>query len=268
MIKVAKVNGDEYICYCPFHEDKNASLFINLEKGLAICFAGCYTGDFIGLVAKLFGVNRWKARLISLDEIFSDIKLEKFKSDMLDVDVWKPGNTIDYLAKRGFEDSTINSWGIEYSPIAEAFRIPFKDENQDLLGYVYRILNGDAPKYKNSKHLPKRTFFGVDHYDGTTPILVEGPFDVMWISQCGFNNSLGILGGFTNEDQIEVLKSITDEVILCLDNDYAGQMATKRLEVILDRVQINSYVCKLPEQVKDIQELAEAEVKILLGGPN
>lgn len=41
--------GDELIALCPFHKEKNPSFFLNVDKGVFICF-GC---DEIGNIGKI-----------------------------------------------------------------------------------------------------------------------------------------------------------------------------------------------------------------------
>ena len=50
-----KTTGDEIVAYCPWHDDRNASLAINIRKGAYHCFNGCIKGydGFKQLLEKL-----------------------------------------------------------------------------------------------------------------------------------------------------------------------------------------------------------------------
>lgn len=49
--------GQNPKCKCPFHEDKNPSLSIDLDKGVWKCHAGCGAGSVIDLLAMFEGVT-------------------------------------------------------------------------------------------------------------------------------------------------------------------------------------------------------------------
>jgi len=42
---------------CPFHEDRNASLSVNLSHGGWMCFAGCDSGDLVSFHMRLAGLS-------------------------------------------------------------------------------------------------------------------------------------------------------------------------------------------------------------------
>lgn len=42
---------------CPFHEDRNASLSVNLSHGGWTCFAGCDSGDLVSFHMRLAGLS-------------------------------------------------------------------------------------------------------------------------------------------------------------------------------------------------------------------
>lgn len=58
LIPALKDNGKaEVMAPCPFHNDHNPSLSVNLKTGLWNCFAGCGGGDVIEFYKRLKGVN-------------------------------------------------------------------------------------------------------------------------------------------------------------------------------------------------------------------
>lgn len=67
-------------------------------------------------------------------------------------------------------------------------------------------------------------------------VLVEGPTDVMRMHQVGFDNTVGTNGTALTVDQINLLKKVTDKVVIFRDNDKngAGQKAAIRdMELLL-----------------------------------
>ena len=67
-LKVGRVSKGEYSCYCPWHEDNNASLFINPSKGVYHCFGGCVkgSGGLIGLFDKLDDTGKVTAKYVQV----------------------------------------------------------------------------------------------------------------------------------------------------------------------------------------------------------
>ena len=48
--------GDEFVCCCPFHEERNPSFSLNMEKGVYYCF-GCGASGSLSKLANQFGIE-------------------------------------------------------------------------------------------------------------------------------------------------------------------------------------------------------------------
>lgn len=54
--KLGKAQGDGWAQgQCPFHQDRNGSLSVNLSHGGWMCFAGCDSGDLVSFHMRLTG---------------------------------------------------------------------------------------------------------------------------------------------------------------------------------------------------------------------
>ena len=81
----------------------------------------------------------------------------------------------------------------------------------------------------------------------------------MWLDQHGYP-SVSIFGASMSKQQQELLLSLpTQEIVLCLDNDSAGQIATNKALTALNQRCIVS-VIKIPGGYKDVQDVKEAKV--------
>jgi DNA primase len=49
-IEVERRTRGNYVCPCPFHQDRHPSFAIAEDTGKWICFAGCGQGSVLGLV--------------------------------------------------------------------------------------------------------------------------------------------------------------------------------------------------------------------------
>jgi len=246
-IRVAAVAGDQLRCYCPFHNDDNPSLSINVVLNKAYCFAGCFSGTFTGLCVRLNGCY------------------PKSPKDVLQFDKNANGNvfnlhTISYdwqqkdnenLHKRGFTDETIRKWKIYYNSFELA--IPVEDEHGEIVGFVYRTLANQEPKYMHPGLDKKNMLFNLHNVTGSTVSITEGPLDCIWMYQCGFKDVVSTLGTVSDE-QIELLTRFS-QVDCYMDNDEAGAKATRRIGYALTRKKIPVRVAVLPEGIKDVQEL-------------
>jgi DNA primase len=78
----------------------------------------------------------------------------------------------------------------------------------------------------------------------------------MWLDQYGYP-AVAILGASMSKAQASLLQDFSvGEVVLCFDNDEAGQIGLdKALTVLGDGVRV-SYV-KIPEPYKDVQDIRE-----------
>lgn len=94
---------------------------------------------------------------------------------------------------------------------------------------------------------------------GTPVVLVEGMLDHE--SMRRFTpNVMAVLTASLSTFQVSVLTTLTNRVVLCLDNDEAGINGTKRATFKLRENRIHYDVIRLPKSMKDPGELLEAEM--------
>ena len=89
--------------------------------------------------------------------------------------------------------------------------------------------------------------------------VTEGTLDAMWLRQHGYF-AVALLGIHLSKVQQDLLSKVhTQEVVLCLDNDKAGEAGlTKALESIGNTLMI-SYI-QLPNGYKDVQEIKNPKI--------
>ena len=220
-IQVVRIDPEWMRCICPFHNDQKPSLFVNLEKDFAHCFAGCYSGDLTGLISRFTGENRIISRL-KLPEMFAfNIEDRRFQysadsSDFVDARDW--------FQKQGFTFKTAYYWKIEFNRIS--FTLPMKDFQNNLCGYATRNLIG-GDKYIYSKGFKKDILFGENFLDIYSPVIVvEGILDELWFWQNSLN-SVALLGTTATAKQLEKL-TLLDIRGGIFDDDAAGNLAIEK----------------------------------------
>ncbi|MBO5954346.1 MAG: DNA primase [Clostridia bacterium] len=86
-----------------------------------------------------------------------------------------------------------------------------------------------------------------------TIIIVEGHIDVISCHQAGITNTIGCMGTALTPIHAKKIKQVVDNVILCLDGDNAGSMATYKAIDTLKEVGLNIKVVRL-SKAKDPDE--------------
>ena len=115
---------------------------------------------------------------------------------------------------------------------------------------------GEAPKYINSPestvYKKSRLLFGLAQARETMAsknraVLVEGNFDVVTLHQAGITETVAPLGTALTAEQIEQMRRLTGEVVLCYDGDRAGKAATRNALELLVAADIPVRVVPLPD---------------------
>lgn len=118
---------------------------------------------------------------------------------------------------------------------------PINDVRGNTIALAGRILpkyeRRDIGKYINSPETPVyhkgSTLYGIDvtkkeiKKEGVA-VVVEGEVDLISSWQNGVKNVVAIKGSALTGDQIRLLSRITNNIILCLDSDFAGEEASRR----------------------------------------
>lgn len=123
----------------------------------------------------------------------------------------------------------------------DAFRnrliIPIADRQGRITGFGGRVLDKSVPKYLNTADTPifnkSQTVYGLDRAyrairEADAVVIVEGYMDVIAAHQFGYNNVVACLGTALTEEQLRQLQRYTNNFVLALDADSAGQQATIR----------------------------------------
>lgn len=152
-----------------------------------------------------------------------------------------------YMTGRGYEVKELVEAGLAvhneergttYDRFRDRLMIPIRDANGKVVGFGARALDPDAvPKYLNSPqtHIFDKgsILFGMDMAkramrEEDSVIIVEGYMDVMSARQHGVRNVVAQMGTALSEGQVRMLSRHTRNLVLALDPDTAGRMATLR----------------------------------------
>jgi DNA primase len=256
---------DQFQILCPFHSDRVKSCSLNTEKGVWICFAGCGQGSLITFIKKY---KNWSNEQIDLflnkyktdyDDIFN-FELDEVDSILPEVQIpYTQFKVPNWIFDRGFNKSTLKKWkcGVTGN---NGLVIPVEDKDLRTVGWIVRQ-EKNIPKYLYSTGLKKsKLLFGQSYIKPCNSIYVtEGALDAMWMDQLGYP-SVALLGMNMSKTQRELLLTLpTKEIILCLDNDDAGEIGRNNiLDSLMGKITL-SYI-KLPKEYKDVQEIKSCDI--------
>lgn len=147
---------------------------------------------------------------------------------------------------------------------------PIKNSLGKTVGFTGRILQefdpGNVGKYINSPETPifnkSKLLYGFykskDHIrEAKKVFLMEGQMDFLMSWQSGVKNVVASSGTALTPDHLQVLKRLTDEIILTFDNDEAGLNAGERAIDLAEALDYNVKVVLF----KDYKDAAEAAAK-------
>ncbi len=152
--------------------------------------------------------------------------------------------TTDLLEKVGILVPS-DRGGDPYDRFHGRLLFPIRDEIGREIGFSGRTLpSSTSPaKYVNSPETPlfhkSRILFALDRakkaiVDQRRALIVEGQIDTIRCHLAGLTHAVAAQGTAITEDHARTLKRLTDEVVLVLDGDAAGQKAAIRsVEVLL-----------------------------------
>jgi len=185
-------------------------------------------------------------------------------------------DTYQHLLKEGFSQSDIVAAGLAirkelqegkmYDRFRDRLMFPIADHQGNPVGFGGRTLGTDDAKYINSPEGPlyskSQILFGLhcareEVRRSRTVILVEGYFDVIACHRVGVRNVVAASGTALTEQHVKMLKRGADLVVLCLDQDRAGQEASERSFRLCSAQGLPVHAIILP--FKDPDEAANAD---------
>ncbi|MBJ7599943.1 DNA primase [Candidatus Nephthysia bennettiae] len=146
--------------------------------------------------------------------------------------------------------------------------VPIRDERGQTLAFTGRtVLSDEVRKYVNTPETPAyfkgRVLFALDLARAEIErlghaVLMEGQFDVIVAHQFGVGNAVASSGTALTEEQLNLLKRFTDQVVLSFDNDAAGRAAASRAIEAAQAQSLRTRVLRLPGDAKDPDEFLRA----------
>lgn len=175
-----------------------------------------------------------------------------------------------FLRKRGFTNAEMINSGLMvpsnrngYDRFRGRIIFPLANIRERIVGFSGRVLEGGEPKYINTPQTPifeKGHFlYGLNLAKGAVKekdqiIVAEGEMDMLMSYQSGVKNIVASKGTALTEDQLELIKKYTQNLVLCFDTDLAGDAAVRRGIELADKAGFNIKIVVV-EGAKDPAEV-------------
>lgn len=285
---IADVVSSDFNIICPFHNDINPSMRIDLQDGSFFCF-GCEVKgnalDFVKLalpelndlqccvtLEKILNSNevrkmnvRYKKKrrkqnkqaLIEAKDYYYGLK----QNDWNKVETKEQKQILEYMKQRGFNAKALNIVHCKANyNIAYPFIFPILD-NGEFKGWVGRTMNKYVEKkrkYLYNDGFKKRDTLCGNYKENSVVFICEGFFDYLSLRVRGkIKNVVAILGWHISDEQVQKLKAKgVTTVVSALDNDKCGNKGTTYLEKFFEVIRF-----QYPDGIKDAGEMTEQQLK-------
>lgn len=127
--------------------------------------------------------------------------------------------------------------GRYYDRFRDRIMFPIVNVSDHVIGFGGRVTATGEPKYLNSPesaiYSKRHSLFGLQAAKQAIrtedcAVIVEGYFDALTLHQAGVVNVVAALGTALTEQQIQILRRYSANIVLVFDADPAGQKAMKR----------------------------------------
>jgi DNA primase len=285
-VKLRRSGADQYRGCCPIHGGEGGDAFhANLTRNIFHCFSCGAAGSVLDFVAAMERCTLREAALRLAREITGPVEPAAAAGPkQLVTKKSKPlsplGFTLrgidsahHYLATRGIETATAEQFGIGFYRGSGIFSgrlvIPVHDEYGALVAYCGRALDGTQPRYRFPSGFAKSQIVFNLHRAAASGqqavVVVEGFFDCLKVHQAGVPAVVALMGAALYDSQQAALLKHFRHLILMLDGDRAGRLATAELARRLQPY-ASVEVIHLPDEVQPDQ-LSSAALRAILQSP-
>lgn len=186
-----------------------------------------------------------------------------------------------YLAQRGTDASLAVELGLlqqrdtggHYDKFRSRLIFPIHNRDGRVAGFGGRVIGDGNPKYLNSPQssiFDKSTMlYGLDLARDEIKkrdevVIVEGYMDSIAAHQFGHPNVVATMGTALTDQQVDQIKRLTKHIVLALDADAAGQMATVRgLESMTSSLDHDNVPIVDPSGLIRFEKRLNAEIRIV-----
>ena len=201
-----------------------------------------------------------KAKEYLLSRKLDDNTIKEFQ---IGLSLKQDNDLTNILIQKNYPINTLNNIGLsnqEHDIYIDRIMFPLHDTSSKVVGFSGRIYNTTSKenKYINTKGTPIfQKGNNLYNYHRARDVarlkkqivIMEGFMGCIRASTIGIKNVVSLMGTAMTKEQAELIKRLSNNVILCLDGDEAGSHATLVNGEQLANMDINVKVIELPENL-------------------
>lgn len=246
-----KENAQKQNVVCPFHEDTDPSMSVDLETGLYYCHACKDGGDVIKFYMKQCGCSFTKAKR----DIFGNERtpvLTETESEIAHKNLLESKHLQDLLfIKRAWSLDTIKKFKLGW--LDEKVLIPIPDSSNKLANIrKYDVLHKTKEKFVGIKGYNQIRIFPEVNMIHETVILFAGEPDTMLADQLGLP-AVTFTGGEGNFKESLLVQFKNKKVFVCYDVDDTGRKAASVIAERLCLQAIETKIISLPARLLPVK---------------
>lgn len=187
-----------------------------------------------------------------------EITEEMIKEFGIGLSTAKRDDLVQLLTQKGYDLAMLNTFGLasqEHDLYINRIMFPLSDISGHIVGFSGRIYTEiNTNKYLNTKETPifKKGQL-LYHYAESREyvrqkkfvIVMEGFMDVIRASAAGYRNTVALMGTALTNEQANLLKRLSNEIVLCFDGDAPGIHATLVNGEMFEELGIHTKVIEL-----------------------
>ncbi|MCO5219531.1 MAG: DNA primase [Thermomicrobiales bacterium] len=160
-----------------------------------------------------------------------------------------------------------------YDRFRNRLMFPIRDGDGNTVGFGGRALGDAQPKYLNTAQTEifdkSHLLYGFDLAkdairESGQVVIVEGYMDAIAVHEAGYRNMVASMGTALTEAQVGLLRRGNPDIILALDSDAAGQMATMRgLQTVTDNLDAELVPTLSPNRVLQFERRLKSDIRIV-----
>ena len=287
-------------CLNPSHDDQHPSMSYYDKGNLVKCFSCGATYDLFDLIGIDYGLHEFKAQKAQAEALYPTGIIDKplFANQAYPTTNTKNKSKAEaamqstndntasttpaidpesfyqhihqttYFQDRGISQEVIDRFKLGYDPSTKQVIMPVKGE------FYIRRSTDPMAQNKDRYRLPagiKKELFNAEALSQKKPVFItEGIIDALSIITAGHEalalpaaTDINLLGDEIKK-QIEA-KTVLPELILCLDNDEAGQKAAHELSEYLKKNKLPHSAAIIPKEYKDANGYLKASKSAFKG---
>lgn len=183
-----------------------------------------------------------------------------------------PPEVMAYLTgpERNLNRTSIMDWELGFHAPTGMITMPIRDCRGRLISVSGRAcLDPNQPKYRHTSTKDgfyKSLYLYGEHrvVKGRRGYLLEGNFDPIFLTQCGYGNAVAIMGTSMSPIQAEKICQFFSELYIAMDPDRAGKECAEKIQGALS-YRLPVKLISLPGV--DVDQLSYQQVRAVFGNP-